>query len=661
MLAAILQKAIRLQRFVPRFLFIVALLTTALVYQSGLNGPFLFDDGINIVGNQDLRLEDFSQASIHEAAFSIPNGFLRRPLSMLSFALNFYLDRDKVEPFTSAFSFKLTNLVIHLLNGLAVFVLVRLLTALYRDRRQAELSVMYPEWLALAVSTAWLLHPINLTGVLYVVQRMAGLAALFSFVGLGVYLWGRARLWQGQRGGGGLIFASVLIFMPLAVLSKENGVLLPFFILSIELVLFRFETPSLSSRRLLIGFFWFSVVMPALALIGYVLLHPELLFSGYARRDFTLGERLMTEARVVCFYLRLIVMPNISLMGIQHDDIIVSRSIFDPVNTFSAILGVLGLLVSIWVLRRREPLIAFGVLFFAVGHSLESTVIPLEISHEHRNYLPSFGILLVFFHLLLNPIYMVTTRRPRRLLAILLIPLFAIGTASRASDWSSAETLWVAEVRHHPKSSRANTAMGDYYANLLTLDPFRKELNYKLARESYERNISINRYDTSALFGLIRLGDLYGKPVEKAWVSDLIHGLQHASIPSNTNDFLVALASCRNFEGCQLQANEVAQLMQAPLNNSKVTGSDRALIYAAITFYNVNVTHDYQAANEAIRQAIKLSPHDLNLQLWLGTVLISMKRTNEARQQIEIVKRLDTKKTKVKDIDLLEDILIKGK
>lgn len=649
-----------MQQLIPRFLLLAVLLAAVLVYRPGLHGPFIFDDGLNIVSNQHLRLDDLSPGSLTEAAFSTPNGLFRRPISMLSFALNFYFDRDTIAPFPAAFPFKLTNLAIHLLNGIAIFILTRLLVALYRRHRQPDLPDAYPEWLALAVAAAWLLHPLNLTSVLYVVQRMVSLAALFTFIGLSFYLWGRARLYNGQRGGMVAILASLLVFTPLAVLSKENGILLPFFMLAAEVVLFRFETALPASRRALIVFFIIFAVLPALTMIGYLATHPDWLLGSYIKRDFTLPERLMTEARVVWFYLRLIVLPSTALMGMFHDDIAVSHHLFDPASTLLAILGIPALLAGVWLLRRRQPLVAFGILFFLVGHSLESTFLPLELVHEHRNYLPMFGILLAFFHLLLSPLHAVTTRLPRRVLALLLIALFAAGTFSRANDWSDSSNLWTAEVEHHPASARANVAMGDFYANALTADPVTKAANYQLARNYYEQTTALNKYNTDGLFGLLRLSELHGMPVEKEWLDHLAYSLEHEPIPSNTNDRLITLATCSNHETCPLNTGEIEQLLHAPLRNPNVTGREKALIYSALTFYFFNVAHDYTSAIESTRRGIELDPQDMNHRLWLVSILIAMHRPDEAREQIALIRQLDTRNMSARDIDLLEKQLMQG-
>lgn len=644
----------------PRFLMLLALLATVLVYRPGLHGPFLFDDGINIVSNQHLRLDDLSQGSLYQAAFSIPNGLFKRPLSMLSFAANVYVDRDKIEPFPSAYSFKATNLAIHLLNGIAVFFLTRLLLSLYRERRQPDLPPAYSGWLALAVSAAWLLHPLNLTGVLYVVQRMTSLAALFTFIGLGFYFWGRTRLCRGQYGGIFAILTSLFVFTPLAMLCKENGILLPFFMLAAEIFLFRFETAKLATRRMLISIMALFVVLPACALIGYLLLHPDWILGGYAGRDFTLPERLMTEARVVWFYVRLIVLPSIALMGLVHDDFAVSSHLFEPASTLPAILGVLTLLAGILLLRKRLPLVAFGLAFFLLGHSLESTFVPLEIAHEHRNYLPMFGILLIIFHLLLAPFKATSARLARRAAAIALIALFAACTFSRSTDWSNSYNLWAAEVEHHPASIRANTAMGDVYANALTFDPVTKESNYQQARHYYQQIIALNKFNTEGLFSLIRLSEIYGQPVESSWLNDLAYGLEHEAIPANTNDHLISLALCLRQKNCPLSAIQVQHLIEAPLRNPKVTGRSKALIYSAQIFYFFNIAHDYPAALESTRNAIALDSQEFENQLWLATIFIAMHRNDEAHTQIALLRKLDSGNRRSRDIAALEEQLING-
>jgi hypothetical protein len=75
--------------------------------------------------------------------------------------------------------------------------------------------------------------------------------------------------------------------------------------------------------------------------------------------------------------------------------------------------------------RKRFPIVAFAVLWFLVGHSLESTVFPLEIIHEHRNYLPALGPLLALTYLLL---FALPSKMPNSLrIALVALIIFCLG------------------------------------------------------------------------------------------------------------------------------------------------------------------------------------------------------------------------------------------
>jgi hypothetical protein len=345
-----------MRRLFPFFCLMVALVATFLVYQRGLSGPFLFDDGPNIIHNTDIAIHDFNPDALKQAAFSGHSGPLQRPLSMVSFAANYYA--TGLDPYY----FKLTNLVIHLFNGIGIFILTWLLLDFYRKRFEPCLPVAHSQWVSLAVASAWLLHPFNLTSVLYVVQRMASLSALFSIWGLVLFLWGRTRLYEGKKGILPML-ASLLLFTPLAALSKENGVLLPLFLLVVEVTLFTFHAEKPAIRRFLTGFYVLSVAVPAAVALGYLSMHSAWLLAGYKTRDFTLTERVMTEARVVWFYIGQILLPSTAQMGLYHDDIATSRGWLQPISTALAMAGVIGLFGLSFFARKKAPIIAFGMLF----------------------------------------------------------------------------------------------------------------------------------------------------------------------------------------------------------------------------------------------------------------------------------------------------------
>lgn len=631
-------------------LLLLTLLAVFLAYWPGLSGTFVFDDIANITRNTHIAITSLDMNSLKAAAFSGTSGPLMRPLSMLSFAANYYVTGP------DPFYFKLTNLVIHLFNGVGVFVLTCLLLGFYRKRFEPGLYVTHTQWISLAVAAAWLLHPFNLTSVLYVVQRMTSLSALFSIWGLVVFLWGRTRLYDGKSGML-LILASLLLFTPLAALSKENGVLLPLLMLVAEVTLFSFHAEQAAARRLLIAFYMLAAAIPVIIALGYLAMHSDALLAGYKIRDFSLSERLMTEARVLWFYIGQILLPSNAQMGLYHDDIAISRGWFQPASTALAVAGVVALLALAFFARKKAPLIAFGVLFFFVGHVLESTILSLEIAHEHRNYLPMYGMLLMLFFYLLYPLKHLNNLRLRQIVAVLLIGLFAFNTFVRASKWANPYDQFQAEFEHHPDSVMVNVEMGGIYSNIVSPDPYAMETNYLAARGHYERAASLDRNDTKALFGLVMLNVSRGRAVEPGWVHELTHRLEAAPYAAITSDRLLDLTKCQLEGNCRLANNEFANLLQAALRNPALAGSNRAKVLYALSSYTINVLRDYPAALAIMQQMVQASPQEAAPRFALINFMIALRRYDEAKQQLDLLKRLDTLQDHSTEIKLLEQTL----
>ena len=163
-------------------LLLCIIAATAAFYLPGLTGHFIFDDGANIRLNPYLQMSSLDFSTLWQAASTGGSNALSRPISMVSFAVNYYF--FGMDPYY----FKAVNLSIHLINGILVFFLARLLIMLHL-RIRGEMDDQTASWIGIAVAAIWLLHPFNLTGVLYVVQRMTSLAALFTLAGLALYMY----------------------------------------------------------------------------------------------------------------------------------------------------------------------------------------------------------------------------------------------------------------------------------------------------------------------------------------------------------------------------------------------------------------------------------------------------------------------------------------
>ncbi|NCF59070.1 MAG: hypothetical protein GWP64_04370 [Gammaproteobacteria bacterium] len=368
----------------PRIAWLVGLLLAALltgvIYAPGLSGS-LYLDSAKLYQVEQVYREKGADVELKDLAFAREFG---RVIPQLTFYLNTAID-DGVNPY----AIKLTNVVIHAFNAMLVYLFSSLLLdrTRYRERRHL---------LAAAAALAWLISAVNVSGVLYAVQRMNQLATLFSLAALVFYLKLRGaqslRLWSGSR-----LLALVGGVVALAIVAyacKENALLIPVFIVLIEWYLFPDLPAWLRTRAGLAA----MIAATALLVVLLAWLLPGSGLIDYSARTFTLEERVLTEARILWIYMAQLILPSSTATGLYQDGIPVSSGLFSPLSTAAAVAGITGLIVCAIRYRGHEAvgIIAFGIAFFLAGHLLESTVFPLELYYEHRNYLPSAGLYLSF-------------------------------------------------------------------------------------------------------------------------------------------------------------------------------------------------------------------------------------------------------------------------
>ncbi|MDR3053780.1 MAG: hypothetical protein LBU53_00005, partial [Zoogloeaceae bacterium] len=207
-----------------RLVFPLILLLTLvfLLYAPGLTGDYVFDDTTNITKNEKIAIESLEIKTLNAAFWSGSAGPLGRPLSMLSFALNHYF--TGFDPYF----FKLTNLVVHLVNVVLVFWLVHALLRALPARETCGGNahpIRFPFYGALLAAALWGLHPLNLTSVLYVVQRMTSLATLFGLFALALYAAWRSSPRHFSPFQNGLTGLAILLCLIASVFSKESGLL----------------------------------------------------------------------------------------------------------------------------------------------------------------------------------------------------------------------------------------------------------------------------------------------------------------------------------------------------------------------------------------------------------------------------------------------------
>jgi tetratricopeptide (TPR) repeat protein len=421
----------------------IGMLLTALVYWVGLHGPFVLDDPHALAVVRDWLKGEYTLADVLFGNGSVATN---RALAMGAFAAT-----AKVFGY-DPFGFKLVNLLLHLGTASAAFVLFRKL--LKRDP-----SFGHAGFVALAVTIVWLLHPLHASTVLYAVQQMAQWAALFSLIGLLLYVWLREQmLQQVSYRAWPILFIAIPLITLIGIQGKQNAALIPALCLVVELAYFR--SPATKWPTSLKLFFAAFAIAPAVAVVSVAAFNPDILPGEYGLYEFSPWQRLISEARVLCDYIGQILLPNTPQMGVFTDGYPPSRSLFSPWSTIVAILVLIAASLIACVVRKSRPSIFAGWFFFLVAHSVESSVLPLELYYEHRNYLPSFGILLVAasaFSLVGGWLDAKGIRATRIAVVagLVLVIALAVLTHGRAKVWSDALVLYEAELRSHPDSAYA--------------------------------------------------------------------------------------------------------------------------------------------------------------------------------------------------------------
>jgi protein O-mannosyl-transferase len=429
----------------PLLILLAVMLLAFAAYWPGLRGDFLFDDFVNLPALGATGPIDNWPAFWRyiTSGTADPTG---RPLTLLTFLLD--ARNWPAEPY----SFKRTNLILHLFNGVLLY------TLLTKLGRTLEFDARRYRTAALLGAALWLLHPLLVSTTLYIVQREAMLPATCVLAGLLAWLHGRSLLVAGKTARGFLwSMAGLAGFTVLGGMAKANGALLPILALSIEFVVLvpRQALPSghaaYAHRTVLL----LCGVIPALAIGTYLIwiaIHGILSDGHVEGRPWSISQRLITEPRVLMEYLSLLWFPRPFSSGLFNDQYIVSKGLLHPGSTLPAIVAVLGLIGLACWLRRSHPALALAILFYFAGQLLESSSLPLELYFEHRNYTPA---LLMFWPLGLWLVDTSTLQVPKRILMFALPLGLAVMTHARASVWGDVQTQALVWAQINPESARA--------------------------------------------------------------------------------------------------------------------------------------------------------------------------------------------------------------
>lgn len=558
----------------------------ASLFIPGLGGGFVFDDDPNIVHNYAIHMDTLDVMGLAVAAFSNEPGGITRILPTASFALDYWRGGG-LDPAV----FKATNIAIHALTTLALAWLFRALLM------AAAIPARRVRFAAPALALAWAMHPLQVSSVLYVVQRMQTMATLFLVLALLAYLKARLAQIEGRVGRSGWLLTLVLWL--LAIGCKEDAILLPAYALALELTVLRFRAASSElAQRLRLGY-------TALAALGAVTFLAVVVphywsWDPYWSRDFSTPERLLTQARVLTMYLWEIVLPLPRHMPFYYDWLQPSRSLLQPATTLSGLLVVGTLLATAWRLRTHRPLLALGVLLFFAGHFVTSNVVNLELAFEHRNHFALIGIVLAIGDLLA----LASLRlRPAGEVAVVTVLLILLGSATvaRAMSWSSPLQLARTSTELAPRSARAwNLLSRTYFEMGGEYKPGNHYLGEAIAAS--DKGDTAAAYATSNLTNLLIFKSLQGSATQADW--DRYHArLNHVVMGFENQQALPTIINNFNHD---VALDEAGMLKAIDIIAQR--GQLKPFEFAGIGYFILTKTHQSDRAYPYFERALQTAP-----------------------------------------------------
>ena len=590
-----------------RHLLVFAFLAVSvfLAYSNSLNSPWALDDTTeigrtSIENNLNLRLG-------------------HRKIAYLTFLFNKWIN-----PY-SVLNYRVINIIIHIINSVLVYW-ISLVTLRLPEMRERFGRYSYP--VALITATVFALHPININAVAYIVQRMTSLSALFVFLSLLSYLYGRT---SSSKRMAASLYCAAAVFILLGIFSKENAVMaLPLFIMYDFFFISGFRGKGFLSKVLIGAFVGLTVFAVSSIYVNFfktagdlfrILLNmnqqiPPALWTALDVY-WTPLQHIMTEFRIIGRYLFLLLLPLPNFLVFDRWGLPLSTGITEPLTTLISFLIIAGLLIFSVLKAKKIPFLSFGILWYLIAISLESFAVGSDLYFEHRNYLPVAGL---FLGITAQAAVLSkeAALKMKTLWTVVLVLSVLLGglTFKRNFVWKDSITLWSDTVEKEPGNLRAIVALGNAYLN--SADLASAGIYYEKALKlSYLNKRAVYFHDSAYSLGMVNLSmgnlgqakkviDLMDSRLEEYYTTGILKGY-YSSLSGDTE------AAIRQFNQILPHTKDL----------------DRVVVYTLLgdTYRR---TGNAALALENYRKAIELDPSFSTAYYGMGDAYFSLKDINNA-------------------------------
>lgn len=425
---------------------LVLVLPTLLAYSNSFHVPFYLDDIGSIANNPNFK--DASLSSLFA-------DYQMRVIGYYTLFLDFQINKLSVT------GYHYSNLCIHVLNGLVVYFLVRKLCWL------SELTVTstVSNYVAVLAALVFLLHPLQTQSVTYIVQRLSSLVALFYLASVCCYIYARSLPTSTSKF---VLSFGCLLFAVCAIFTKQNAVTLPLVLVFAEFIFFN---RNIARKVILAGL----IALVSAGLLYFIF--PSSLGTYVNKldlltretRDITRLEYFLAQLPILWIYIGKFFWP----VGLHLE---YGKSIEDFGRSVSIIAGLAHILVisGALLLRKKLPLLAFGISFFYGAHFVESGIIPIrDLMFEHRTYLPNFGLVLVVLSvssLVWKRLVKSGKAAPPLVFSVMILIVLSYMTYQRNEQWLDPQMFYENELVYSPNNLRVLHNYAEYSGRMGDLD-----------------------------------------------------------------------------------------------------------------------------------------------------------------------------------------------
>ncbi len=465
-------------KVINRLYIVLIAFLSVLIYSNTFSVPFQFDDLSYIESNTGIKNFDVLLESWQKGL-----GIKARIVGLYTFFLNYHFHKFTL------FGYHLVNLLIHVLNGILVFLVTKLILSSRKINRN-NVPIEDESLVAFLVAILFVVHPIQTQAVTYISQRFASLATLFYL--LSVYFYCRARLSSTVKG---RVVSFTIAFSSavLGLFTKEIVFTLPIMILLIEGFFFSAEGLFNKKKAWIKIIFCFAIIFLLLIVpwafkfdVNKVIFGYEAPSQSHAGDVITFENYFITQFKVIITYLRLLMLPVNQNLDYDYP---VSKTLFEPA-TFISFLAIVAILLFGFLIYKKNRLISFGIFWFFITSSVESSIIPIRhVIFEHRIYLPSFGFFLVFVYFFYS---FIRNRKAFIWIMASIILVFSLLTYTRNEVWKTPLSLWQDVVKKSPNKARPYLNLGN---------AFEARGNYYDAIRNYNKSLDLNPLSFMAYSG----------------------------------------------------------------------------------------------------------------------------------------------------------------